>query len=173
MLRDRLGLTLSPEKTLVTQVTNTMRFLGHHLRVRRRPTTRRLVPRLVVPRDCSVRLRRTIHGIFDRKTLCESLESRLRLLNPVLRGWGNCYRHAWGAKRVFAAIDHHVWWTLLRWLRKKHPDARQHDLNARYGWRKPRQRMLRWGDGTMVPMALASIRVVRYAPGADPGPTYA
>jgi hypothetical protein len=28
-----MGLTLSPEKTLVTPVTNTMRFLGHHLRV--------------------------------------------------------------------------------------------------------------------------------------------
>ena len=173
MLWDRLGLTLSPEKTLVTPVTNTMRFLGHHLRVRRRPTTRRLVPRLVIPKDRSVRLRRTITGIFDRKTLCESLESRLRLLNPVLRGWGNFYRHAWGAKRIFAAIDHHVWWTILRWLRKKHPDTRRRDLNARYGWHKPRQRMLRWRDGTMVPMAMASIRVVRYAPGADPGPTYA
>jgi hypothetical protein len=173
MLKDRMGLTLSPEKTLVTQVTNTMRFLGHHLRVRRRPTTRRLVPRLVIPKDRSVRLRRTIHGIFDRKSVCESLESRLRLLNPVLRGWGNFYRHAWGAKRIFAAIDHHVWWTILRWLRKKHPDTRRQDLNARYGWHKPRQRMLRWRDGTVVPMAMASIRVVRYAPGADPGPTYA
>jgi RNA-directed DNA polymerase len=132
VLRDRLGLTLSPEKSLVTPVTSTMRFLGHHLRVRRRPTTRRLVPRLVIPKDRSVRLRQTITGIFDRKTLCESLESRLRLLNPVLRGWGNFYRHAWGAKRIFAAIDHHVWWTILRWLRKKHPDTRRRDLNARW-----------------------------------------
>lgn len=23
--------------------------------------------------------------------------------------WGNFYRHAWGAKRVFTAIDHYVW----------------------------------------------------------------
>ena len=153
-LRDNQGLTLSPEKTLVTPVTSTMRFLGHHLRVRRRPTTRRFVPRLVIPKDRSVRLRRTIAGIFVRKTVCESLESRLRPLNPVLRGWGNFYRHAWGAKRIFAAIDHHVWWTIVR-------------------WHKPRQRMLRWRDGAMVPTAMASIRVVRYAPGADPGPTYA
>ena len=40
VLQDQLGLTLLPEKTLVTPVTSTMRFLGHHLRVRPRPSTR-------------------------------------------------------------------------------------------------------------------------------------
>ena len=37
MLKAHMGLTLSPEKTLVTPVTSTIRFLGHHLRVRRQP----------------------------------------------------------------------------------------------------------------------------------------
>ena len=57
MLKDQLGLTLSPEKTLITPVTSTMCFLGHHLRVRRRPSTRKLAPRLVVPKDRTTRLR--------------------------------------------------------------------------------------------------------------------
>ena len=173
LLKDRMGLTLSPEKTLVTSVTSTMRFLGHHLRVRPRPSTRRLVPRLVVPKDRSVRLRRTIAAIFDRSTVNETLESRLRLLNPVLSGWGNFYRHAWGAKRVFAAIDHHVWWTILRWLRKKHPRVSVRALRKQYGWHRPRQRTLRWSAGGVVPMPLTSLRVVRYQQGADPGPAYA
>ena len=103
VLESQLGLTLSPEKTLVTAVTSTMRFLGHYLRVRAHPTYRRLVPRLVIPMDRSNRLRRRIALIFDRSTITETLENRLQLLNPVLRGWGNFYRHAWGAKRVFAA----------------------------------------------------------------------
>jgi hypothetical protein len=38
----------------------------------------------------------------------------------MLRGWCNFYRHAWGAKHVFSAIDHYVWWTIFRWLKKKH-----------------------------------------------------
>ena len=76
MLGDQLGLTLSPEKTLVTPVTSTMRFLGHHLRVRRHPTIAGLCRGLVIPKDRSHRLRRTIAGIFDRKTMCETLESR-------------------------------------------------------------------------------------------------
>jgi group II intron reverse transcriptase/maturase len=173
MLQAQMGLTLSPEKTLVTPVTSTMRFLGHHLRVRPQPSTGRLVPRLVIPKERSTRLRRTITGIFDRSLLNETLESRLRLLNPVLNGWGHFYRHAWGAKRVFAALDHHVWRTILRWLRKKHHGASVRALRAQYGWRKPRQRTLRWHEGGQVPLPLASLRVVRYQQGADPGPTYA
>ena len=111
VLEETLGLTLSPEMTLVTPVTNTMRFLGHHLRVRPRPSTGRMVPRLVIPKERSnrLRLRRTIAAIFSRSTINETLQSRLKRLNPILRGWDNFYRHAWGAKRVFTAIDHYVW----------------------------------------------------------------
>jgi hypothetical protein len=172
-LTARLGLTLSPEKTLVTPVTSSLRFLGHHLRVRRHPTHRRLVPRLVIPKDRSQRLRRTIERIFDRSTVTETLADRLRVLNPVLRGWGYFYRHAWGAKRVFAAIDHYVWGTILRWLRKRHPRIRMRDLAKRYGWHKPRQRALKWRDGGLIPLPLAAIRVVRYQHGSDPGPDFA
>jgi len=49
-LEDSLGLSLSDEKTLITPVTSTMRFLGRHVRVRRHPTKGRLVPRAVIPR---------------------------------------------------------------------------------------------------------------------------
>jgi hypothetical protein len=173
MLESHLGLTLSPEKTLVTAVTSTMRFLGHHLRVRAHPTYRRLVPRLVIPMDRSNRLRRRVALIFDRSTITETLENRLRLLNPVLSGWGNFYRHAWGAKRVFAALDHYVCWTILRWLRKKHPTTRMRDLAKQYGYHRPRQRALHWRDSDTVPVPLAAIRVRRYPVGADPGPAYA
>jgi RNA-directed DNA polymerase len=173
MLQEQMGQTLSPEKTLVTSVTSTMRFLGHHLRVRPRPSTRLLAPRLVIPKDRSVRLRRNIADIFDRCTLSETLESRLRILNPVLRGWGNFYRHAWGAKRVFTAMDHHVWWTILRWLRKKHHQVSVRELKKLYGWHQPRERMLRWRGGDTVPMDMSSIRVDRYFLKAELGPSYA
>jgi RNA-directed DNA polymerase len=173
MLETQMGLTLSPEKTLVTPVTSTMRFLGHHLSVRRHPRHRRLVPRLVIPKDRSQRLRRSIALIFDRSTVTETLENRLKCLNPLLRGWANFYRHAWGAKRVFTGIDNYVWWTIQRWLVKKHPATPMNQIAKQYGWHKPRQRALRWRDGDTVPVPLAAIRVVRYYQGTDPGPHYA
>jgi hypothetical protein len=86
-LSSRMGLTLSPEKTLVTPVTHTMRFLGHHLRVRQHPRKRTLVPRLVIPKDRSQRLRYTIKQILGRRTTSQTLGQQLKQLNPVVRGW--------------------------------------------------------------------------------------
>ena len=173
MLSTHMGLTLSPEKTLVTPVTSTMRFLGHHLRVRQDSLRRQQRPRLVIPKDRSKRLRRTIQLIFDRSTITETLEQRLKRLNPVLRGWGNFYRHAWGAKHVFASLDHHVWWTILRWLKKRHPRSRIRDLAHQYGWHQSRRRSLRWRDGDVVPTALVNLRVKPYHLGDERGPIYA
>ncbi len=50
-LKERLHLELSDAKTLVTPVTTTMRFLGHHVRVREHPTSGRLVSTAVIPKD--------------------------------------------------------------------------------------------------------------------------
>ncbi len=61
---------------------------NRHPRVRRHPLRRHLTPRLLIPKDSSQRLRNTIERIFDRRTITETLADRLRVLNPVLRGWG-------------------------------------------------------------------------------------
>jgi RNA-directed DNA polymerase len=161
-LKQQLGLELSQDKTLVTPVTGTMLFLGHHIRVRDNRLKRRQIPTAVIPKERTRRLRLVIKGIFDRNTSRQTLSSRLKLLNPVLRGWGNFYRHAYGAKRIFSTLDHYVWWTIRRWLRKKHRPPRMREIHKRYGWRKPRGRMLRWRDGDSYPFVLSKIRVRPY-----------
>ncbi len=164
-LQCKLGLALSEEKTLVTPVTSTMRFLGHHICVRELPDNGGFVPRAVIPKERSKQLRRKIKNLFRRSTCSESLESRLRLANPILRGWANFYRHAWGAKRVFAANDHYVWWTIHRWFRKKYPNTRMREIYKRYGWRKPRGRTIRWRDGDtkLVEQSPTKVRPFRLA----------
>ncbi len=158
-LKDGLGLELSETKTLVTPVTEQLRYLGHHVRVRVHPSNGRLVSTAVIPKDRSQRLRELIKDYFGRATLGSSLAERLTRLNPVLRGWSNFYRHAWGAKHVFDSLDHYVWWTILRWLRKKHLRASMKSVRARYGWRKPGGRALRWRDEGVVPFELARVPV--------------
>lgn len=162
VLKQELGLDLSDEKTLVTPVTRSMRFLGHQVKVRPHPGHGQMVSTAVVPKDSSQELRRRIKALFHRSTIKETLANRLRELNPMLRGWGHFYRHAWGAKKVFTSLDHYVWWSTLRWLHKKHPQVSMRELKARYGWRKPRQRMLRWRDGSVEPFYVSSIRVEPY-----------
>jgi group II intron reverse transcriptase/maturase len=162
ILKERLTLELSETKTLVTPVTQPLRFLGHHIRVRLHPSSKRMVSTAVIPKDRSHRLRERIKALFQRPTLGTTLASRLRLLNPLLRGWGNFYRHAWGASVVFNAVDHYVWWTIYRWVRKKHPGVSMQQLRRRYTWTKPGGRNLHWGDGTTTVVELVRVRVGRF-----------
>ncbi|HEU4559524.1 MAG TPA: group II intron reverse transcriptase/maturase [Longimicrobium sp.] len=158
LLRRELGLELSETKTLITPVTEPMRFLGHHVRVRRHPVNGNLVVATLIPKDASHRLREKVKDLFRRRTTADSLANRLRALNPLLAGWSNFYRHAWGAKLVFASLDFYVWWTITRWLRKKHRRASWAAIVRRYGRRWPRGG-LSWEDEAISPFRMARRRV--------------
>lgn len=162
LLRDQMGLELSEEKTLVTPVTKPIRFLGHQVRVRSHPVHGRMVSTTLVPREASQELRRRIKRLFRRSTTGASLADRLQLLNPMLRGWGFFYRHAWGAKRVFASIDHYVWHTIYRWLRKKHSRVAVREIYARYGLRRPRLRSKNWGAEGFYLFRIAEVPVRQF-----------
>jgi RNA-directed DNA polymerase len=161
-LKEALGLELSEAKTLVTPVTKPMRFLGHQLRVRRHPVHGRLVSTTVIPRESSHRVRERIKALFRYGTVGSSLAERLRLLNPMLRGWSNFYRYAWGAKTIFDSLDWYVWHTILRWLRKKHRRVPMRQLDRRYGLRKPRGRSITWRDGDVVVYRVATVPVAPF-----------
>jgi group II intron reverse transcriptase/maturase len=172
-LKEELSLELSEAKTLVTRVTTPLRFLGHHVRVRVHPGNGKLVSTAVIPRDRGQRLRERIKDLFRRATVPSSLESLLKRLNPILRGWCNFYRHAWGAKRVFTRLDHYVFWTIFRWLRKKHHPKGAKWLILHYGWRKPNGRMVRWKDGGTRVFEMASVPVHRFLLGWQEPPGFA
>jgi hypothetical protein len=80
-LREQLGLELSATKTLVTPVTEIIRFLGHHVRVRRHPVHHRMVSAAVIPKDRSQRIREIIKRLFKPHTRHRSLGDRLYRVN--------------------------------------------------------------------------------------------
>lgn len=162
LLKERLNLELSDAKTLVTPVTSPIRFLGHQIRVRHVPEKGRITYSATIPKDKSHHLRERIKRHFNRSTIRMTLENRLLTLNPVLRGWSNFYRHAHRSKRVFQWLDHYVWWTIFRWLKKKHNCACASALIPRYGWRRAGGRALRWRDGSTVPFEMARTRTGRF-----------
>lgn len=171
-LREHVGLELSERKTLVTEVTKPFRFLGHHVRVRAHPDHGRMVSTSVIPRERSQLFRERIKKLFRMSTTWRSLEQQLGLLNPMLRGWANFYRHAWGAKKVFSALDHYVWWTIARWLQKKHCLSVKR-LAPRYGWKKPGGRCLRWQDSGVRLFEAQTVTVEQYKLGWMRGPDFA
>jgi group II intron reverse transcriptase/maturase len=161
VLKDRLGLELSPTKTLITPVTEPLRFLGHHVRLLKHPSYG-WISNAMVPKDRSQRLRERIKSLFDIDTRFTSLQDSLEKLNPILRGWGHFYRFARGAKTVFGDIDHYVWQTIYRWIRKKHPKTPVRYLIARYGFRRPGRRSVDWQDHHCQAFQLSSLKVERF-----------
>ncbi len=161
VLKDSLGLELSKEKTLITPVTSPLRFLGHHVRYQRHPFFGWLA-NAVIPKHRSQQLRETIKQLLHRSTCNQSLASRLRLINWKLRGWGSYYRYARGAKQVFNDLDRYTWMSVRHWLRKKHPRSRMWDINARYGWRTPARKSVRWRDGAIHLFRLCDYSVRRF-----------
>jgi RNA-directed DNA polymerase len=160
-LKDKLGLELSESKTFITPVTAPLRFLGHHVRVQRHRYYG-WISNTVIPKDRSQLLRETIKSCFDKHTTHRSLESRLKIINPVLRGWANFYRHARGAKQVFRALDWYIWWVIKRWLQKKHYQTPMNELYARYGTRELWKRSVYWGDGETDCFRLSTLQVQHF-----------
>jgi hypothetical protein len=162
-LKQQLGLELSETKTLVTPVTKPFAFLGHHVCVRYNRCYRRTACVTLIPKERTHRLRERIKRLCRRNRTGQSLRDLLRSLNWLLRGWANFYRHAWGAKRIFSAIDYYAWWTVFRWLRKKHPHVPVYALKARYSLpKKPGVRSMQWHDGGVTLFITARIPVAPY-----------
>ena len=132
LLKENLGLELSETKTVVTPVTTTFAFLGHHVRVRHNRALARTSVVTLIPKQRSHQTRERIKNFCRRNRTGQELHDLLRDLNWLLRGWSAFYRHAWGAKRVFCSLDYYAWWSVFRWLRKKHMHVPVKKLKAMY-----------------------------------------
>ena len=150
-----MGLRLSEEKTLITHIDEGLDFLGWHIqRRRKRGTNRRYV--YTYPSHKAVK---AVTGKV--KTRCRQntnlpLETLLRQLNPVLRGWTTYFRPgvssiAFGYLRAF------TWRQVIRWLRRKHPGITWKELRRRFctnGW---------WpADGDVIMFNPGAVRTTRY-----------
>jgi retron-type reverse transcriptase len=87
-----LKLTLSAEKTHVTALTEGFDFLGHRIRLRWDDRWG-YWPRVEIPKKKVRDLCYRIKQLTNRGHTCRSFQAVIDGLNPVLRGWGNFYRH--------------------------------------------------------------------------------
>ena len=155
-----LNLTLSAEKTHVTALTEGFEFLGHRIRLRWDDRWG-YWPRVEIPKEKVRDLCYRIKQLTNRGHTGRSFQAVIDDLNPVLRGWGNFYRHCYYAKDVFTRVDHYVWDRLRRWLRKKYPKTPRLAIRRRY-WRRIGGRpRFRWVDVRPVAI-MADIPVGRH-----------
>ena len=155
-LKER-GLELSREKTKITHISVGFDFLGQHLR-KYGDTL------LVTPSKKNVLAfyQKVREILFKSGNLTQA--ELIMLLNPVLRGWANYHRHI-SASRVFGSMDRIIWYALVRWARRRHPEASAGWIASKY-WhyidgRSVFAAVSRTRDGTSITYGLISLAQTR------------
>jgi RNA-directed DNA polymerase len=126
---EALGLRLKPDKTAVTHIDEGFVFLGQ--RIVRRPKGPKRHVYTFVSDEALASARRKVKALTGRSTTNLEPSELIAALNPVLRGWGNYFRHA-AAKRTLVYLGYYAWWRVGRWLRKKHPRLAWKQIQRRY-----------------------------------------
>jgi RNA-directed DNA polymerase len=126
---EALGLSLQSEKTAITHIDEGFVFLGQ--RIVRRPKGPKRHVYTFVSDEALASARRKVKALTGRSTTNLELSELIAALNPVLRGWGNYFRHA-AAKRTLVYLGYYAWWRVGRWLRKKHPRLTWKQIQRRY-----------------------------------------
>lgn len=126
-LRER-GLTLSPEKTLITAIDSGFDFLGQQLRKYPNGQQRKLI---ITPSRKNVQ-----HFLDNIKRLIASSyhltrEALVRALNRKIRGWANYHRHIC-AKRIFSYVDYVIFQALMRREQHLNPKKGKREIVRRY-----------------------------------------
>lgn len=113
-----LGLTLSPEKTLITHVDDGLDFLGFHIQRRPKRSDPRQKALYVTPTERNIqRYKDKIREMLA--TTHGDVVNKIRAVNRVVRGWGNYYRHVQSI-RCRQKLDHWTYTAVWLWLGKKH-----------------------------------------------------
>jgi RNA-directed DNA polymerase len=123
LLKLKVGVELSDEKTKITHISNGFDFLGFNFRKYRDKL-------LIMPSKENIsRVKRNL-----KATLKECRDSRavVERLNPIIMGWSNYYRHCI-AKHTFNQIGtSYLWVRVWEWTGKKHPTRTCKYRVARY-----------------------------------------
>lgn len=118
------GLTLSEEKTVITNINDGFDFLGFNIRkFKNRILTK---PSKPAQKRFIAKVRKAIKS----NKACKQ-ESLIRLLNPMITGWCNYYRH--GATRdAFHWADHQIFKAVWQWAKRRHSKKGKRWVADRY-----------------------------------------
>jgi RNA-directed DNA polymerase len=150
-----LALRLSPDKTRVVHVDEGFDFLGFHIRRQRKRGTQKHCVYTKPSKKAVQAIKDKVKRKTYRSTQNMSLDQLLRSINRTLRGWANHFRHG-VSKATFSHLDHHAWWRIEGWIRRKHKINRK-EIRRRFcdhGWR--------FAHNGVVFTGASSVAVTRY-----------
>lgn len=154
------GLRLSPEKTRVVNMDEGFDFLGWNFR----KYSGKL---LIKPSKRNVQAFYRKVSEIVKKHISMKQEHLIAKLNPVLRGWAQ-YHQPVVAKEAFSRMDNLIYWRLVRWTRRRHPNKSRPWRQRRY-WQRIDNRdefaaTVKTADGSLTStlLKLADTVIVRH-----------
>lgn len=107
------GLTLSEEKTKITHISEGFDFLGFNIRKFPNNTLLTRPSEEAKKRFCD-KIRKVIESNKSVKQ-----RSLIKMLNPIITGWGNYYKYGTSAK-AFHRVDWEIFKKIWQWARRRH-----------------------------------------------------
>ena len=154
------GLQLSPEKTKVVHIDEGFDFLGWNFRKYKGKL-------LIKPSKKNVQAFYRKVSEIVKTHLSTKQEYLIAKLNPILRGWAR-YHQPVVAKETFSRMDSLIYWRLVRWTRRRHPNKSHPWCKSRY-WRRIKDRdefaaTVKKADGPLMIklLKLADTEIVRH-----------
>ena len=147
------GLELSEAKTHIVHIDEGFDFLGFNLRKYREKL-------LITPAKPSIAaVKEKVRGILKTGANLRQ-DALIRRLNPIIRGWGNYYRHV-VSKEIFSDIDHAIWGMTWTWARRRHPQKGRKWVKDRYYTHRDGRDWV-FTDGSVTLSRMASIPIRRH-----------
>ena len=154
------GLQLSPEKTKVVHIDEGFDFLGWNFRKYKGKL-------LIKPSKKNAQAFYRKVSEIVKTHLSTKQEDLIAKLNPILRGWAR-YHQPVVAKETFSRMDSLIYWRLVRWTRRRHPNKSHPWCKSRY-WRRIKERdefaaTVKKADGPLMIklLKLADTEIVRH-----------
>lgn len=148
------GLTLSEEKTVITNINDGFDFLGWNFR---KFNGKLLVqPSAKSIKKVSKNLSKTVK--FYRQAEQDLL---IKKLNEITKGWAD-YHHCVCAKESFTLLDHRLWEMLWKWAKRRHPRKNHKWIKRRY-WKTKANRQWIFKTDKSVLFQMSDMPIVRIA----------
>jgi len=129
-LKER-GLSLSEEKTKITNVDSGFDFLSQHIR--------KFKDKLIIkPSKKAIKSVVNKTGEIIKAHRGKNAYELIERLNPVIRGWSNYHRHIF-AHKTFSSVDTCIFHNIRKWARRSHNNKTLRWIREKYytnhlGW---------------------------------------
>ncbi len=166
-LSTNIGLTLSDEKTHIAHIKDGFNFLGFTFKKYpklgiRNPKSMRDYTMLITPeREGLINLLRKCKEVFSKGKMLPQ-DTTIKLLNPILRGWGNYYQHI-NSKSIFIKTDYAIWNKCQKWSRRRHSNKGKKWIMSKYfTQRNINEKSLYFGKDNLHLFRLSDIPIQRF-----------